>query len=86
MIRPQQPAQGPKKSLCVTENPLSSVDALKVYNQTKSRDEEPEEIPMINLFDLPGNSKAKARAAKLKEESKVPTEIIKPSINLFGGN
>ena len=72
----------------MTENPLSSVDALKVYNQTKSREEEPEEIPMINLFDLQGNSKAKARAAKLtftKEESKA-SEIIKPSVNLFGGN
>jgi len=87
LLRPQQQAQGPKKSLCVTENPLSSVDALKVYNQTKSRDEEPEEIPMINLFDLPGNSKAKARAAEMassKEETKPPV-IIKPSINLFGG-
>lgn len=62
-----------------------------MYNQTKSRDEEAEEIPMINLFDLPGNSKAKARAAKLitssKDEdgAKKAPEIIKPSINLFGG-
>lgn len=45
---------------------------------------------MINLFDLPGNSKAKARAAKLtgskEEDAKKAPEIIKPSINLFGGN
>jgi len=88
LLRPKEPE--PKKSLCVTENPLSSVDALKVYNQTKSREEEPEEVPMINLFELPGNSKAKARAAKLTSSSaegaeKAP-EIIRPSINLFGGN
>ena len=72
----------------MAENPLDSTKSLKLLNETKSRDDEDKKpIPKINLFELKGNSKAKARLEKMSFGFK-PDEAktVKPAVNLFGSS